>query len=114
MESTQLFNLVPWVVFLPLIGLGINLLVGRRLGEIFAGTVASLATGLAFVVSILLAVALTGHPEGITVVLADWITIGDFTVPLGFPRGYPFGDDDAGGLRCGHAHPHLLHRLHAQ
>ena len=38
MESTQLFNLVPWVVFLPLIGLGINLLIGRKLGEVFAGT----------------------------------------------------------------------------
>ena len=79
MESTQLFNLAPWVVFLPLIGLVINLLVGKKLGEVFAGVLASAATGLAFVVSILLAVALSGHHEGTTVVLGDWITIGDFT-----------------------------------
>jgi NADH-quinone oxidoreductase subunit L len=84
MDSTQLFNLVPWVVFLPLIGLGINLLLGKKLGEIFAGTVASLATGLAFVVSILLAIALSSHPEGITVVLGDWITIGDLVTRWAF------------------------------
>jgi len=84
MESGLTFNLVPWVVFLPLIGLGINLLFGRKLGEIFSGTVASLATGLAFVVSIILAVALAGHPEGVTVPLADWITIGSLTVRWAF------------------------------
>jgi NADH-quinone oxidoreductase subunit L len=84
MESTQLFNLVPWVVFLPLIGLGINLLIGRKLGEVFAGTLASLATGLAFVVSVLLAVALSAHPEGVTLPLGDWITIGDFTARWAF------------------------------
>jgi NADH-quinone oxidoreductase subunit L len=84
MESGLTFNLVPWVVFLPLIGLGINLLLGRKLGEIFSGTVASLATGLAFVVSIILAVALAGHPEGVTVPLADWITIGSMSVRWAF------------------------------
>ncbi len=84
MESTQLFNLVPWVVFLPLIGLGLNLLIGKKLGEVFAGTVASLATGLAFVVSILLAVALSGHTEGTTIVLGDWIAVGDFATRWAF------------------------------
>ena len=84
MENGLSFNLVPWVVFLPLIGLGINLLVGRKLGEIFSGTVASLATGLAFVVSVILAVALAGHPEGVTVPLADWITIGSMTIRWAF------------------------------
>jgi NADH-quinone oxidoreductase subunit L len=84
MDTTQLFNLVPWVVFLPLIGLGINLLLGKKLGEVFTGVVASLATGLAFVVAILLASALAAHPEGTTVVLGDWITIGDFTTRWAF------------------------------
>jgi NADH-quinone oxidoreductase subunit L len=84
MESGLTFNLVPWVVFLPLIGLGINLLFGRKFGEIFSGTVASLATGLAFVVSVILASALAGHPESVTVPLADWITIGSLTVRWAF------------------------------
>jgi len=84
MESGLSFNLVPWVVFLPLIGLGINLLVGRKFGERFAGITASLAVGLAFVVSVFLAVALAGHPEGVTVPLVDWITIGSLTVRWAF------------------------------
>jgi NADH-quinone oxidoreductase subunit L len=73
MESGQLFNLAPWVVFLPLIGLAVNLLVGRKFSEVFAGTVASFATGLAFVVSILMAIALSSQPEGMTITLGDWI-----------------------------------------
>ena len=84
MESGLSFNLVPWVVFLPLIGLGINLLVGRKFGELFAGITASLAAGLAFIVAVILAVTLAGHPEGVTVPLADWITIGSLTVRWAF------------------------------
>jgi hypothetical protein len=37
MESGQIIHLVPWVVFFPLIGLVINLLVGKRFGEVFSG-----------------------------------------------------------------------------
>ena len=84
MESGLSFNLVPWVVFLPLIGLAINLLVGRKFGEVFSGTVASLATGLAFVVSVVLAVSLAGRPEGMTVPLGEWISIGDLDVRWAF------------------------------
>ncbi len=43
MESAFSFNLAPWVVFFPLIGLMINLLVGRKFGELFAGITASAA-----------------------------------------------------------------------
>ncbi len=84
MESDLIFNLVPWVVFLPLIGLVLNLLLGRKLGEIFSGTLASLATGLAFVVSLLLAITLAKHPEGVTVTLGDWISVGDLIVRWAF------------------------------
>lgn len=84
MDTTQLFNLVPWVVFLPLIGLVLNLLLGRRLGEKFAGVVGSSAAGLAFVVSVLLAVALKAHPAAVTVSLGDWITIGSFQIQWAF------------------------------
>jgi NADH-quinone oxidoreductase subunit L len=72
------FNLVPWVVFFPLIGLVLNLLFGKRLGEVFTGLVASLASAAAFGVAVLLALALTGHPEAVTVPFADWITVGNF------------------------------------
>ena len=82
--SNPTFSLVPWVVFFPLIGLVINLLLGRRLGEAFAGTVAVLASGAAFVVSVLLALALAAHPEGSVVPFLEWIRAGDLAVNWDF------------------------------
>ena len=100
MSISGLFYLVPWVVFFPIIGLLINIIlgpfVGRTvmypsplsdippLGEKAIGVVASLASGLAFVVSALLAVSLTGHPEGVTVPLLEWIKIGSLQVDWAF------------------------------
>ena len=78
------FNLVPWVVFAPLIGLVLNLLLGKRLGEVFAGTVAVLASTAAFVVSLLLALALNAHPEPVMVPFLEWIRIGDLAVNWDF------------------------------
>jgi NADH-quinone oxidoreductase subunit L len=52
----QFFYLAPWIVFFPILGLLINIVFGGRLSEKLVGTVASLASGLAFVVSVLLAV----------------------------------------------------------
>ena len=84
MVTDPTFNLVPWVVFFPLVGLLFNLLFGRRLaaagdaGEKAVGLIASLAAGLSFVVAVMLAFALTRHPEGAVVPFAQWINIGDF------------------------------------
>lgn len=71
-----MFNLVPWVVFLPLIGILLNWLVGKRLGEKGIGAIASLASGGSFVISVLLMIALSGHPEGVNVPLFTWISVG--------------------------------------
>ncbi|MBI9043006.1 MAG: NADH-quinone oxidoreductase subunit L [Anaerolineaceae bacterium] len=79
-----IFNLVPLVVFLPLIGLLINILVGKYLGEKGVGWVASLASGASFVVAVLLATALGRHHEAVKVVLADWIVIGDLDIAWTF------------------------------
>jgi len=84
MDTTQFFNLAPWGVLIPLIGLVINLLVNGRWGEKFAGILASLATGLSLVISILLAVALGSHPQAVTVSLGNWITIDSLSVDWGF------------------------------
>ena len=48
-----LFRLVPWVVFFPVIGMLVNIIFGKRLGEKGIGIVASLASGLAFGVAVL-------------------------------------------------------------
>ena len=78
-ETTKFFNLVPWVVFFPIIGLLVNIILGGKLGEKAIGAVASIASGLAFAISLLLAVELAGHPEGVTVPLLEWIKIGSST-----------------------------------
>jgi len=82
--GAQFFYLVPWVVFIPLIGLLLNILFGSRLSEKLIGAIASSATGLAFVVAVLLGVSLIGSPEGQTVPFLEWIHIDDLRLDWGF------------------------------
>ncbi len=70
------FYLAPWIVFFPVIGLLINIIFGDRFSEKVIGTVASLASGLAFVVSVLLAYSLTQHPEAVRWMVGEWIHVG--------------------------------------
>ena len=84
MDSLRLIDLAPLIIFFPVAGLLINIIFGGRLGERTVGTVASLASGLAFLVSVLLAISLISNPEGATVPLADWITIGDLQLQWAF------------------------------
>ena len=89
-QSLQLFYLVPWVIFFPVIGLLVNIILGGKpgtkplLGEKVIGTIASLASGLSFVVSVLLALSLSGHPEGATITLLEWIKIGTLQIDWAF------------------------------
>jgi len=83
-SGPQFFNLVPLIVFIPVIGLLINIIFGGRLSERVVGTIASLASGLSFVVAVLLAISLIGHPEGQLVPFAEWITSGDLSLRWGF------------------------------
>jgi NADH-quinone oxidoreductase subunit L len=76
MTPESLFALAPLAIALPIAGLLLNLAVGRRLGERFVGLVACGAVGLAFVVSLLQAWALSGAPEGAIVPIASWIEVG--------------------------------------
>jgi len=75
--STGFFFLAPWLVFAPVIGLLFNIIFGGRLSEKWIGTVASLASGTAFAVSVLLAYSVYangGHGE--SYFLAEWMHIG--------------------------------------
>jgi len=79
------FFLAPWLVFAPVLGLLINLIFGRRFSETLVGTIASLASGAAFVVSVLLTwsvAAAGGH--AVSVPLAEWIHIGDLQLDWTF------------------------------
>ena len=83
-HGPQFFSFIPLIVFFPVIGLLINLAFGGRMSEKAIGITASLASGLAFVIAVLMAVSLLGHPEGATVPFADWITIGDLQLEWAF------------------------------
>jgi NADH-quinone oxidoreductase subunit L len=79
-----LFKLAPLVVFFPVLGLLLNIAFGRRMSERAVGWLASLASGLSFAVAVVLMFALIQHPEGGSVPFADWITIGELSVPWAF------------------------------
>jgi len=83
-QAPQFFYLAPWIVFLPVIGLLINIIIGGRLPEKVVGVIGSTAVGLAFVVSVLLAISLAGHHEAVIVPLAQWIKVGDLDIPWAF------------------------------
>ena len=72
-------QLVPLVIIAPLIGLLINLFLGKSLGERGVGIVAVGAAVLAFLVSVLMLIALAGNGYEPAVVelrpFADWINI---------------------------------------
>jgi NADH-quinone oxidoreductase subunit L len=80
--NSGFFFLAPWLVFAPVIGLLTNMILGawfmkRPWGEKAVGTVASLASGLALLVSVLLAWSVSAnHGEVVRWQLAEWIHIG--------------------------------------
>jgi NADH-quinone oxidoreductase subunit L len=85
MELHGLFSIAPLIVFLPVLGLLVNIIFGGRMGEKAIGWIASAASGLAFVVSVLLGLALrSAGGEAVVVRFADWIHIGELNVAWNF------------------------------
>ena len=78
------FYLAPWIVFFPVIGLLVNIIFGGRFSEKVIGTVASLASGLAFAVSVLLAYSVAQHPEAVSIFLAQWMHVGSLQLDWTF------------------------------
>ncbi|WKZ46413.1 MAG: NADH-quinone oxidoreductase subunit L [Anaerolineales bacterium] len=77
--------LAPWLVFFPVIGLLINAAFGHKFSERTIGAVASLASGAAFVVSVLLAWTVSAsHGEAMRWQLAEWIHIGKLSLDWTF------------------------------
>ncbi len=83
--NTGFLFLAPWLVFFPVIGLLINIIFGGKFSERMIGAVASLFSGLTFVVSVLLYATLSGaHGEAMRWHLAEWIRIGDLSLDWTF------------------------------
>jgi len=84
-EAAQgFFALVPWIVFLPLIGMLLNILIGKRLSENGIAIIAISASALTFVVSALQWFSLNANHEGAVVHFAEWIGIGALNIPWAF------------------------------
>jgi len=83
--NTGFLFLAPWLVFAPVVGLLINLIFGHKLSEKMIGVVAGLASGAAFVVSVLLAISVSSaHGEMMRWRLAEWIHIGTLNLDWTF------------------------------
>ena len=83
--TTGFYALAPLIVFFPLAGLLLNIIIGGRLPEKGVGWLASLASGASFVVSVLLAYTLwVNHGEAHSVFLAQWIHIGTLSLDWTF------------------------------
>lgn len=83
--TTGFYFLAPWIVFFPVIGLLLNIIIGGRLPEKGIGWLASLASGASFVVSAMLAYTLwVNHGEGQSVFLAEWFHIGTLNLDWTF------------------------------
>lgn len=80
-EAGDLFALAPLIIAFPILGLVINLLIGKRLSERWVGTIASVAVALSFVVALIQFAALQNAPDGTRVMVADWIAIGTLNTP---------------------------------
>jgi len=79
-SAAPVFGLAPLLVFLPLFGLLINLIFGKRMREGLVGLVASLAVGLTFVLALVFAATLAGNPEPASMRFLEWIRIGTLDV----------------------------------
>jgi len=83
--TTGFFTLAPWIVFFPVIGLLLNIIIGGRLPEKGVGWLASAAAFASFVVSALLAYSVwAGHGHGESFFLAEWMHIGNLQLDWTF------------------------------
>ena len=77
-----MIELAPLLLAFPVVGLLLNLLFGKRMDERWIGIVGSGASGLSFVIAVLLGIGLAGqNHEPTSVLLAEWITIGALHIP---------------------------------
>ncbi|MCB0226778.1 MAG: NADH-quinone oxidoreductase subunit L, partial [Anaerolineae bacterium] len=76
-------QLIWLTIALPILGLLINGLFGRRIGNRVVSIIAPLMVLLAFLVGVGALFDVMGHEgEAVTVHLWTWATIGDFNVPI--------------------------------
>jgi NADH-quinone oxidoreductase subunit L len=76
-HGPEFFALAPLIILFPLIGMIINMSFGGRFKERTIGILAASASGLSFVIAVLLGISLLSNHEGAVIPLAEWIHIGE-------------------------------------
>jgi len=76
-HGPEFFFLAPWIIIFPVIGMVINMFFGNRFKERIIGVIGSSASGLSFVVAVLLGISLLSNHEGAVIPIAEWIHIGE-------------------------------------
>ncbi len=83
--GSTFFALIPLIIVFPVVGLLINLLFGKALGERWSGAIGSTAAALSFLIAVLQLVSLRAVDYVPQIVpLADWLDIGTLHVPWAF------------------------------
>jgi len=84
-----LFSLIPLILMFPFAGMLINLFFGRRLmvhrDSVTPGVLASLMAGASFVIAVLMFIGLLASPEGASVPLFTWMSLGSGSFLLDIP-----------------------------
>lgn len=74
-----------WIPVFPLIGFFLNLLLGKRISKLGTCLIANLAVFLSFIWSLVWFFKIHDYPEQrITLLFFDWITVGQFRMPVEF------------------------------
>lgn len=77
-----MFEIAPLILLFPLLGLFVNIAFGRRMGERYSGLVGIIAVLAAFVIALTqLASLFSNNFAAHTVLIADWMHIGNFYLP---------------------------------
>ena len=71
----EVFDIVPLVVFVPIIGLLLNLWIGKNLSERGVALIACGAAAAAFLIAVVLGAALLADPGGKVVPVIDWVKL---------------------------------------
>jgi len=83
--ETNIYSLLKWIPFVPLMGFIVNGLIGRKLPEKLAGIIGSSAIGISFIISILSFLKLINLPEGERLLndrLYTWIASGNLNISI--------------------------------
>ncbi len=84
MVSPVMENLLLVILLFPLLGAGLNLLIGNKVGEKGIGWIANTATGFSFLTALYVFFASGGCQSGLTFSMFEWFHFGKVSIPFSF------------------------------